>query len=230
MLVTRLRFEPSGQPHIPGGMGAWQGMLGRKTHSKIEARNGRSVPERWKTPDDFVEGMFALTREDSEDSPLRVFLTLSEIDRRRSRAALDSPTQSVCWRRFSTLRGPVCYLSEFHALNNDLWPAFLAIAEAIDRIPDNGVRADALGIYQATVGLWEILARQGEIPERLNPSWQRIIYPFAASRPPFNFSTPPEVRWASFCGPRRAKRSAHRTKLLPCLLVPGRPRQRKASR
>src|SRR5436309_13286436 len=38
---------------------------------------------------------------------------------------------------------------------------------------------DALPIFQASVGLWQILARQGEIPgAALNDSWQKLMRPF----------------------------------------------------
>ena len=54
------------------------------------------------------------------------------------------------------------------------------MAEGLNRIPDRLVRADALGMLQANIGLWQILARQGQIPDAsLNDSWQKIINPFA---------------------------------------------------
>ena len=40
----------------------------------------------------------------------------------------------------------------------------MAVAEAVDKISDHDVRSNAMGIFQANVGIWQILARQGEIP------------------------------------------------------------------
>src|SRR5262249_29632814 len=41
------------------------------------------------------------------------------------------------------------------------------------------VRGNAMGTFEATVGIWQILARQGEIPASdLNGSWQRLLKPF----------------------------------------------------
>ena len=38
-----------------------------------------------------------------------------------------------------------------------------------------------MGVFQANLGLWQILARQGEIRDaELNQSWQQAIAPFAA--------------------------------------------------
>lgn len=57
----------------------------------------------------------------------------------------------------------------------------LAVA-ALDSNSNRVLRADSLGIFQAIVGLWQILARQGQIPSaRWNNSWQRVINPFTST-------------------------------------------------
>jgi hypothetical protein len=180
-LVTRLWLEPNGQPHVPGDLKVWKEVLGRKTHSKIAADWARHT-KGLNSPEDLVEGMFAFSREVSQDSPLRIYLTLSEMDRRRPPEQRLSPQSvSLLANDFPRFGDQYLVFSEFHALNNVSIARFLTVAEAIDRIPDYGVRADALGIYQAMVGLWEILARQGEIPmQNRNASWQRIIDPFGS--------------------------------------------------
>jgi hypothetical protein len=106
---------------------------------------------------------------------------LSEIDRGRSQEQrLNPETARLLASKFSKFGDQYSIFSEFQALNNESITRFLGVAEAIDRIPDDGVRADATAICQANLGLWEILARQGEIPRaNLNSSWQRVIYPLA---------------------------------------------------
>jgi hypothetical protein len=70
--------------------------------------------------------------------------------------------------------------AEFHTLNDASITEFINTAKAVDRIPDLTVRAEAVGIVQAQSGLWQILARQGQIPVAdQNSSWQRILHPFA---------------------------------------------------
>src|SRR5262249_48603813 len=70
--------------------------------------------------------------------------------------------------------------SEFRGLDNTSIARYLNAADTIDSIKDSTVRANALGMFQAEVGLWQIFARQGQIPaNRLNDSWQRTIAPFA---------------------------------------------------
>ncbi len=57
---------------------------------------------------------------------------------------------------------------------------FVKVADAIDAIPNHSLRGNAMGVFQANVGLWQILARQGEIRTAdLNHSWQQVIAPFA---------------------------------------------------
>jgi hypothetical protein len=179
LLVTRLWQEPTGQPHVPGDLKVWREILGRNTHSRFGGEWAKRA-KGLNSPEDLVEGMFALTREVSQDSPLRIYLTLSEMDRRRSPEQRLSPqTVSLLAKDSPRFGDQYRIFSEFHALNDVSIARFLTVAEAIDRIPDNGVRADALGTYQAMVGLWEILTRQGEIPtQKRNESWQRIVNPF----------------------------------------------------
>jgi hypothetical protein len=178
LLVTRLWFEPNGQPHVPGDLEVWKEIVGRKTHSKLGtewARRGKDL----NSPDDLVEGMFAFSREAMPDSPLRIYLTLNEIDRRRSpEQRLSAQTVRLLASSEERFGDQYEIFSEFHALNDASIAQFLTVAGGIDGISDYGVRADTLGIYDATVGLWEILARQGEI-QHPNQSWQRIISPFS---------------------------------------------------
>jgi hypothetical protein len=55
------------------------------------------------------------------------------------------------------------------------------VAKDIDNIHGHNLRSDAKGIFQANVGLWKILARQGEIPESSwDKSWQGVIEPFSS--------------------------------------------------
>src|SRR5260370_701493 len=48
------------------------------------------------------------------------------------------------------------------------------------KISNESLRGNTLGAFQANIGLWEILARQGEIPKtEMNASWQKMVEPFA---------------------------------------------------
>ncbi len=96
----------------------------------------------------------------------RIFLTLNEIDRRPAGAPRLSPeTVRALAQQFPRFHDQYSALTEFHNLNDASINSFLSIAQAADRIHDRMLRADALGILQANIELWQILARQGQIPE-----------------------------------------------------------------
>ena len=59
---------------------------------------------------------------------------------------------------------------------------FLDVAQGLNSVP-MAMRGNAFGTFQANVGIWQILARQGQIPSsHLNDSWQQVIKPFATIR------------------------------------------------
>jgi hypothetical protein len=183
LLVTRLQLDPNGQPHVPGNLEVWTEILRRKTDSKM-VRERVKRANRWKNPEQLLELMFALSRVDSEDGPLQMYLAFSEIDRGRSPGQrLNPETVRLLGERFSRFGNQYLVFSEFRTLNNASITRFLDVAEGVDRIPDRIVRAEALGIFQANVGLWQILARQGQVPRATwNDSWRRVISPFGAIR------------------------------------------------
>jgi hypothetical protein len=180
LLVSRLQLEPGGQPHLPGGPEVWREILGAKWDSKTVRQLARRYGHS-NSPNQLLEGMFALSRVYTEAGPLQIYLAVSEIDRRRSPEQRLSPqTVRLLAQKFSRFSNQYPIFTEFSALDNASIADFLSVAETVDRIPNRVLRADALGIFQANAGLWQILARQGQIPTvRWNDSWQGALHPFA---------------------------------------------------
>ena len=180
LLTTRLQLEPSGQPHVPGNLAVWKKAFPRKSDSKA-IRDWAKRAAGWNSPDQLIEALFGLSRVNSEDGPLQAYLELSEIDRQRTpEQRLNAQTAALLAENFSRFGNQYLIFSEFHGLNNASIARFIGVAEGLGRIPDRMVRADAVGIFQANVGLWQILSRQGQIPAaNLNDSWQQVIGPFA---------------------------------------------------
>lgn len=180
LLVTRLRLEPTGQPYVPGNLDVWKPILRSKSEFKTVREWAKRV-NRWNTSEQLLEGMFAFSRVSQEEGPVQIYLTLGEVDRGRSPEQRLSPqTVSLLAQKFSRFSNQYMIFSEFPGLNNASIADFLRVADALDRMPDRTMRANALGIFQANVGLWQILARQGQIPSAsLNNSWRGIIHPFA---------------------------------------------------
>lgn len=184
LLATRLQFDSNEQPLIPGNVQTWKDIVRRQPNSKVASEWARKAGG-WNTPEQVVEGMFGLSRA-LNNSPLQIFLTVSEIDRSRPRDRRLSPqTVRLLADKFAKFNDQYLIFSEFHDLDDASIARFLAVAEGIDRIPDRTVRANGIGILQANIGLWEILARQGQISaSALNDSWQRLLNPFSKAATP----------------------------------------------
>ena len=185
LLVTQFQLDPTGQPSIPGNLEVWKEIFRgeRKSNSKT-VRLWAKRAAGWNNPGQLVASMFAISRVSSETSPLQIYLALSDINRGRIPDQRLAPqTALLLGEKFSQFGGQYPIFSEFHALNDASIIRFLSVAESLDGIHERTLRADALGIMQANVGLWQILARQGQIPtENWNESWQQVIDPFASIR------------------------------------------------
>ncbi|HEV2388750.1 MAG TPA: hypothetical protein VGS20_16020 [Candidatus Acidoferrales bacterium] len=183
LLVTRLQLDPNGQPHVPGGLEVWKEALQQKSDSKI-VRDWAGRARGWKRPDQLLAGMFAFSRVPTQDGPLQMYLMLGEIDRGRSAADRLSPQAArLLLEKFSRFNNQYLLFSEFHGLNNAAIIRFLNVAQDLDHIADATLRTNAVGAFQAEVGLWQILARQGEIPSpAFSDSFDRVIAPFALIR------------------------------------------------
>jgi hypothetical protein len=126
--------------------------------------------------------LVALSRDFSKDGPLQIYLVLSEIDRGRAGDSRLTPqTVSLLADKFVRYGDQYTTFAEFKGLNNDSIASFIKAAETLDKISLATVRANAIGVFQANLGLWQILARQGQITDaNLNDSWQRTIGAFTA--------------------------------------------------
>ena len=179
VLVTRLQWDADGDPYVPGNLQVWSEILRQKPNSKITREWGkRSVG--WRHPDQLAEAMFAFSRLQSDTGPLQAYLCLSELDRRRPpERRLSDQTVVLLAEKFADFSDQYLIFSEFPELTDGSITRFLTTAEALNKISDHALRGNAMGTFQAAVGLWQILARQGQIDRsHLNSSWQDVIKPF----------------------------------------------------
>lgn len=177
LLVSQVRWEQNGQPSVPGGVDVWREILSKdSSHPTRDWARKHSV----KTPEEVLDAMFSLSRKETDASPLQTYITLVDIDSKRSSANRLSPeTVSLMSRRFSDFSDQYRIFSEFPELSDASITLFLDTAEQMGKVPNN-MRGNALGIMQANVGLWQILARQGQISRTdMDESWQNVIKPFA---------------------------------------------------
>jgi hypothetical protein len=179
LLVTRMQWDSNGEPHVPGSFEVWKEILREKSDSKIVRDWGKRASH-LNSREQLAEAMFGLCRVETETGPLQIYLMLSELDGRRSPENRLSPqTALLLASRFTEFSNQYLVFSEFPELTDTSITQFLNVADSLGKIPSHTLRGNAMGIFQANIGMWQILARQGQIKSAaLNDSWQRVIKPF----------------------------------------------------
>ncbi|HEX6504333.1 MAG TPA: hypothetical protein VF011_13905 [Terriglobales bacterium] len=185
LLLTRLQWDENDQPLIPGSLATWKDIFRQPSDSKVVRDWGKRASH-WNNSEQLLEGLFALARIDARDTPLETYLLLSELDSGRPADRRLSPeTVRLLARRMARFSDQYLIFCEFPELNDSSITQFLNSAEALDRISDHVLRGNAMGMFQAEVGIWQILARQGQIPlSEQNPSWQHITRAFTGIATP----------------------------------------------
>jgi hypothetical protein len=180
LLLTRLRWESNGQPYLPGNLDTWKNVLRQKSDSAVVRDIGKKA-KNWNNNDQFLEGMFSLARVQGESGPLQAYLLLCDLDAMRpAQSHLSADTVLLIASKYSEYSDQFLVFSEFPELNDASITSFINTAASLDAIHNQALRGNALGTYQAAIGLWQIFARQGEIREEdLNESWQNVVKPFA---------------------------------------------------
>lgn len=181
ILFSDVRWEPSGDVYIPGNLTVWKDILLDKTESKMVHEWVRRAHS-WDSPDQLLATLVALSHFDTENGPLQIYLMLNEIDRERPAAQpLSEATLRSLAARYGEFHAWYATFAEFPALDDNSIAQFVAAAERINGISDSSLRANALGAFQANIGIWTILARQQEIPaNQINKSWQQAMQPFSS--------------------------------------------------
>jgi hypothetical protein len=182
LFVTRLRRDAGGDPLVPGNLDVWRDILRQNSDSHITREwGGRGA--RLASPDHLVQTMFAFSRATSDYGPLQIYLAISELEIRRDPEHRLAPaTVRLLARKFEEFSDQYRIFSEFPELSDASIVLFLETAEALNNSP-HSIRGNALGTFQAAVGIWQILARQGQITSpQLDESWQQVIKPFGKIR------------------------------------------------
>jgi hypothetical protein len=179
VLFTRIQWEQNGEPYVPGNLEVWKQILHQKSDSKtIHDWNKHHTLDH---PEQLLDAMVAFSRVVTDTGPLQIYLTMCELDSGRTPEKRLSPqTVSLLASKYSQFNNWYLVFSEFPDLSDESATNFVTVANSIDKISNEALRGNTLGAFQANIGLWEILARQGEIPSAdLNTSWQKMIAPFA---------------------------------------------------
>jgi hypothetical protein len=161
LLTTRLRLEADGKPHIPGGLDVWKNLFIKHPHGKYDGKLTR-LATTWSSPDDVLEAMFALCRKAVENEPLRIFMAISDLNRRRSRP-LEPATVDRLARAYRSIGAQYSIFSDAPSVNDKTILQYLDLTDEIDDVGNANLRADTAGTMQALVGLWQIFCRQETI-------------------------------------------------------------------
>jgi hypothetical protein len=182
ILLTSLKWTADGDLEIPGDIFVWDGILSQMAKSR-QMRGWLRRSRDWNTSGRLLESLIASSNLQSEAGPLQVFLLLSAMDSSRPPGhQLSDETDKLVARRFAQFHHWFAIFAEFPALDDSAISKFVSAADRIDSIPNQALRSNALGAFQANIGLWQILARQGQIPsDKLDSSWQEVVQPFMAA-------------------------------------------------
>ncbi|MFZ1140314.1 MAG: hypothetical protein ABR881_07850 [Candidatus Sulfotelmatobacter sp.] len=182
LLATRLQLDSSGEPLVPGNLEVWKDILLQGHTSNLAHRWGKHTSG-LTSSEQLVQTLFAYSRASTESGPLQIYMTISELDSRRSPGHRLAPaTVRLLARKFEEFSDQYRIFSEFPELTDESITLLLDVAQALNSVP-TAVRGNAFGTFQANVGIWQILARQGQIStSHLNDSWQQMIKPFASIR------------------------------------------------
>ncbi len=161
LLTTRLRMDRDGQPHLPGGIEMWRNLFVNHPHGKYDGKLTKAAAG-WKTSDDGLEALFALSRKAVENEPLKIFMALSDLNRKRSKPVSAAVADRVArnWRAVSS-QLPVLTEAD---LSDETIVEYLDTVADISAIKDQSLRADTAGSMQGLVSLWQIFTRNSLIP------------------------------------------------------------------
>lgn len=181
LLTTRMRVGADGRPHIPGNLELWKNLFVNHPHGKYDGKLTKAAAG-WKEPDELIEALFGLSRKAVENEPLKIFLAITDIDRRRNKP-LEAPTVDRLMRDYRAYGAQYLLFTEAPDLSDKTILAFLNTAAAISDIRDQGAKANAAGLAQSLTGLWQVLYRQKLMqPELADETLQTLVTPFLKAR------------------------------------------------
>lgn len=176
LLTTRLDVV-DGQVRIPGGLSTWKSYFSDRSGSKIDAKLAKAAPG-WNSNDDLIEALFGLSRKSVENEPLKVFLLVSDFNRRRSKP-LEPATVARMIHEFKVYGAQASVLAEAPELSDAAILHYFDAARAIDSIRDSVLRSNAVGIFQSLASYWQILYRNRLIsPGKAEEALETIDAPF----------------------------------------------------
>jgi hypothetical protein len=177
LLTASLQVMPNGTPHVPGGIEPWKNLFTKHPHGKYDGKLTKAA-NGWTAADDVIEAMFALTRKAIENEPLKIFLAIGNVDRYRTQK-LSPATVEKMILTFPDYGDQFTLFNDASTLSEETIGAYLELLPRVDNVGNLVRRSDMMGMVQSLTGLWQILRRQGQIPDaQADPSLRAIVTAF----------------------------------------------------
>ncbi len=158
IFTHRLRLDPDGKPHVPGGLAVWKAMFTDKKF--VDDKRLRRAAPSWQDPDDLIASLFGLSRSYVENVPLRIFVAISEMNRLREKP-LEPATVQALIDNYPQLHAQYSLLSELPTLSDEAVQLLLTTAPAVSKLRNEQLRGDTVGSLQGLLSLWQVYARHG---------------------------------------------------------------------
>jgi len=183
LLFARVPWNTAGEPMVPGDATVWKDIFAhtdRASHFRELAHFNRDDNNPGRLPDRLLEALVACTSLAAGEGPSQVYLMLSAINSARPQEMqLSSGTVQLLAAHFAALENWYPIFVEFPSLDENSIKRFVDTVDRLNGMGNLVLRANVMGAFQAELGVWQILARQRQIPnEQLNASWQAAIQPY----------------------------------------------------
>ncbi len=179
LLLTRLQWDANGDVEVPGSLNLWQGIF---LHEEKQHHFHESVRHvRPDNPEHLLEAVVAYSNVLITGGPTQIYLKLTAMDSTRQQGAhLSEDTARLLATHYDQLNAWYPIFVEFPKLGDASITHFINTADHITSISNPTLRSNALGALQAEIGIWQILARQRQIPDnKLNASWDDAIQAYS---------------------------------------------------
>lgn len=182
LLTSRLRMEANGKPHVPGTVESWKMLFINHPHGKYDGKLTKSA-QGWKEPDDLIEALFALSRKAVDNEPLKMFLSLSDLNRSRNEPLSPAAVERML-KDWKLLGAQYAAIAEMPELSEKSILQYLTTASTLNNIGDIQLRADSIGSFQALCAITQILSRNRLLTTSLDSAIEPTLTQIALAKNP----------------------------------------------
>jgi len=163
LLTTRLQLNPDGSAYIPGGLEPWKKVFSWHEHAIWDGKRNKDA-QTWSTPDDIVESMYVFCRRAVNNDPLKMFMAITNLDRRRKQKLRPTTVQRLT-EVYTEYGSQFPIFADGDMLADETIVSYLDLMPKLTKGRNLTGRSDTIGMFHGLVGLWQILVREGQIPE-----------------------------------------------------------------